>query len=190
MTQADSVLSTPPINTSVDPTRRRFLTVAAGASVASVGALTAAAMAPGIPAAVTIPPASPALRDAIRVLDGAHASLIAAQADNEEAEAMWTDWEAQNPQPASRKGQRRWFRRGADYHAKLTSPSWQALMKAEGVFAKAQTAVAAVPIVTVAELRTMATCSLKYDAVELVNHNEAPIAQRVASEVFGKGVQS
>jgi len=39
----------------VDPTRRRFLTVSAVASVASVGALTAAAMADPIPVAVTIP---------------------------------------------------------------------------------------------------------------------------------------
>jgi hypothetical protein len=51
MTQADSVLSTPPTNTSAidqpmmfpprDPTRRRFLTTAAGASVISVGSLAA-----------------------------------------------------------------------------------------------------------------------------------------------------
>jgi hypothetical protein len=75
MIQADRMLSMPPINTPVDPTRRRFLTVAAGASVASVasvGALTAAAMAPPIPAAVTMPQANPALRDAIRALAGAH----------------------------------------------------------------------------------------------------------------------
>jgi hypothetical protein len=50
MTQADSVLSTPPTNTPIDTTRRRFLTVAAGASVASVGTLAVAAMpAIGIP---------------------------------------------------------------------------------------------------------------------------------------------
>ena len=54
MTQADSVLSTPPTNTPVDTTRRRFLTVAAGASFVGVGSLAAAAMAPSVPAAVTI----------------------------------------------------------------------------------------------------------------------------------------
>jgi hypothetical protein len=43
MAQAESVLSTPPTNTPIDTTRRRFLTVAAGASVASVGAITVAA---------------------------------------------------------------------------------------------------------------------------------------------------
>jgi hypothetical protein len=39
MAKADSVLSTPPTNTPVDTTRRRFLTTAAGASVISVGSL-------------------------------------------------------------------------------------------------------------------------------------------------------
>jgi hypothetical protein len=44
MTQADSVLSTPPTNTPIDTTRRRFLTIAAGSSIASVGTLAVAAM--------------------------------------------------------------------------------------------------------------------------------------------------
>ena len=64
MTQADSVHSTPPTNTSatnparpVDPTRRHFLTVAAGASVASVGTLAVAAIATGAPpAALAVDP--------------------------------------------------------------------------------------------------------------------------------------
>jgi hypothetical protein len=47
MTQADRVVSTPPLNTPIDTNRRRFLTVAAGASV---GILAAAA---AMPAAVT-----------------------------------------------------------------------------------------------------------------------------------------
>jgi hypothetical protein len=66
MTQADSVLSTPRTNTSAidhpmmfppcDPTRRRFLAVAAVASVVSAGTLAAAAaMDPSVPAAVTMP---------------------------------------------------------------------------------------------------------------------------------------
>jgi hypothetical protein len=48
MIQADSVHSTPPLNMPIDTNRRRFLAVAAGASVASVGTLAVAAM----PAAV------------------------------------------------------------------------------------------------------------------------------------------
>jgi hypothetical protein len=60
MTQADSVLSTPPTNTSAidhpmmfpprDPTRRRFLAVAAVASALGAGTLAAAAaMDPSVP---------------------------------------------------------------------------------------------------------------------------------------------
>ena len=45
MTKADRVYSTPPTNTPIDTTRRRFLTVAAGSSIASVGSLAAAAFA-------------------------------------------------------------------------------------------------------------------------------------------------
>jgi hypothetical protein len=65
MAKATRVYITPPTNTSAidhpmmfpprDPTRRRFLTVAAGASVVGAGSLAAAAMAPNVPAAVTVP---------------------------------------------------------------------------------------------------------------------------------------
>jgi len=55
MAQADCVYNTPPINTPTDPTRRRFLAVAAFASAAGAGSLAAAAMAPNVPAAVTVP---------------------------------------------------------------------------------------------------------------------------------------
>jgi hypothetical protein len=65
MTQADSVYITPPTNTSAidhsmmfppcDPTRRRFLAVAAVASAVSSGTLAAATMAPNVPQAVTVP---------------------------------------------------------------------------------------------------------------------------------------
>jgi hypothetical protein len=44
MTQADSVHSTPPTNTPVDKTRRRFLATVAGASAISVGSLAAGAI--------------------------------------------------------------------------------------------------------------------------------------------------
>ena len=96
MAKADRVYITPPTNTPVDTTRRRFLAVAAFASVAGAGSLAAAAMTPNdVPQAVTVPngSASPALRSAFRALAKAHEALICAQADNEEAEAMWTDWQ-------------------------------------------------------------------------------------------------
>lgn len=69
MTQADRVLSTPPTNTSAlpaDPTRRRFLTVAAVGSMVSAGSLAAAAFTPNdIPQAVPSASSSAALRAAI-----------------------------------------------------------------------------------------------------------------------------
>jgi hypothetical protein len=56
MAKADRVYITPPTNTPVDTTRRRFLAVAAVASVVSAGTLAAAtAMDPSVPAAVTMP---------------------------------------------------------------------------------------------------------------------------------------
>jgi hypothetical protein len=56
MAKADRVYITPPINTPIDTTRRRFIAVAAFASVAGAGSLAAAAMAPkGVPQALTLP---------------------------------------------------------------------------------------------------------------------------------------
>jgi len=55
MIQADRMLSMPPTNTPVDTTRRRFLTVAAVGSIVGAGSLAVAAMAPNVPAAVTVP---------------------------------------------------------------------------------------------------------------------------------------
>jgi hypothetical protein len=99
MTQADSVLSTPPTNTSAidhpmmfpprDPTRRRFLTVAAGASFVGAGSLAAAAMAPpNVPQAVTTPvPSKPdpafALIADKRAAHIAHGEAIDAQDEAE-----------------------------------------------------------------------------------------------------------
>jgi hypothetical protein len=95
MTQADSVLSTPPTNTSAidhpmmfpprDPTRRCFLTVAVVASAVGAGTLAAAAaMDPSVPAAVTTPrhstpdPAFALIADK-RAADVAHCEAIDAQ---------------------------------------------------------------------------------------------------------------
>jgi len=89
MTRADSVLSTPPTNTPVDTSRRRFLTIAAVASAVGSGTLAAAAaMDPSIPAAVTMPrPSRPdpafALIAEKRAADIAHGEAIDAQDEAE-----------------------------------------------------------------------------------------------------------
>src|SRR5450631_1675084 len=95
MTQADSVHSTPPTNTSAidhpmmfpprDPTRRRFLAVAAVASAVGAGTLAAAAaMDPSVPQAVTMPrPSSPdpvfGLIEAHRKAHAAHVASLELQ---------------------------------------------------------------------------------------------------------------
>lgn len=198
MTQADRVLSTPPINTSAlpaDPTRRRFLTVAAVGSMVGAGTLAAAAFTPNDAAwAVTVPSDAPSLelREAIRRLAAAHETLIGAHATNEEAEAMWMDWQAQHPQPSSKRGTRKWIKAGSTYHQSVTAPSWQALMAAETAFAEAQAAVASVPVADLADVRALAACSVIYDRIELARVNRAPIGIIVAQQYFqlGRAVQS
>jgi hypothetical protein len=179
------VLSTPPTNTPTDTTRRRFLTVAAGASVATVGTLTAAVAIPAPPVG-----ASPALRAAVRDLERAHANLKIAQASSEEAEAMWTDWQVQNPQPASKRGIRRWIKRGSAYHQRLTAPSWQALLVAETAFTERQTAVAAVPIAGKGDLQALIAAAELYDVLYLARINRSPIARAVIAHFAREGVLS
>jgi hypothetical protein len=89
MTQADRVFSTPPTNTSainpVDPTRRGFITLAAGASIISVGSIAAVA---AMPIAAAIPNAEATTPDPVfalivakRAADIAHGEAIDAQDD-------------------------------------------------------------------------------------------------------------
>jgi hypothetical protein len=196
MTRADSVHSTPPTNTSAlpaDPTRRRFLTVAAVGSMVSAGTLAAAALTPNdVPQAVTMPAPSLELRAAIGRLARAHEALIVAKANNDEADAMFADWEVKNPKPVSKRGTRKWLKRGCAYHLSVTAPWWQAMMEAEKTFAEAQAAAAGVPIAGLADVQALAACSVIYDHVELARHNRAPIAHVVVQEYFrlGKAVQS
>jgi hypothetical protein len=93
MAQADRVHSTPPTNTSatnptrpVDPTRRGFITLAAGASIISVGSLAAVAM----PIAAAIPNTAAATADHAYALiaeklaaDAGHSVAIDAQDEAE-----------------------------------------------------------------------------------------------------------
>jgi hypothetical protein len=97
MTQADSVLSTPPTNAPIDTHRRRFLALAAGASVVSAGTLAAAAaMDPNVPAAVTTPrhsrpdPAFALIAEKLAA-DVAHCEAIDAQDEAEPNEGIDPD---------------------------------------------------------------------------------------------------
>jgi hypothetical protein len=93
MTQATRVHSTPPTNTSainpVDPTRRGFITLAAGASIISVGSLAAVA---AMPIADALPTAEAAADPAFALIaeklaaDVAHCAAIDAQDEAESDE--------------------------------------------------------------------------------------------------------
>jgi hypothetical protein len=84
MTQADRVLSTPPTNTSatnppgpVDQTRRGFITLAAGASIVSVGSLAAVAM----PISTTAQAGPDPIFAAIDAFHRADAAVVAVDGD-------------------------------------------------------------------------------------------------------------
>jgi hypothetical protein len=179
----------------VDPTRRRFLTVAAVGSMVSAGTLAAAALTPNdVPQAVTVPSdtSSPGLHTAIRRLAEAHAELEKAiEADNA-ANELFEAWLRSHPEPKSKRGKRRWIKQMGAYEREVVYADWQALIAAEQGYAAAQTAVAAIPIASATDLHAMAACSAKYDEVELNRHNRAPIARVVAQELFrlGKAVLS
>src|SRR6202163_4320687 len=107
MTQADRVF-TPPLRTSaidqpmkfppVDPTRRRFLTAAAGASFVGAGTLAAAAaMDPSVPAAVTMPRHSRpdpmfGMIEAHRRASAAHGTALGEQARLEQIGDLDAAW--------------------------------------------------------------------------------------------------
>src|SRR5471030_495286 len=104
MTKADRVFSTPPTNTSatntVDPTRRGFITLAAGASIISVGSLAAVA---AMPIAAALPTAEAATADPAFALiaeklaaDVAHCAAIDVQDEAESVSGFDSDvaWEA------------------------------------------------------------------------------------------------
>jgi hypothetical protein len=92
MIKADRVHSTPPTNTPIDTTRRRFLAVAAGASVVSVGTLAVAAMPTAAPdsAACAVDPAFALIR-AKREADVLHSWAIDAHDAAEEWQGPSSD---------------------------------------------------------------------------------------------------
>jgi hypothetical protein len=162
MAKADRVYITPPTNTSAidhpmmfpprDPTRRRFLAVAAVASVVSASTLAAATMATNVPQATPATMPSPALRAAIRALDLARAELVKAKAANTAAWDLAERCELDNPAPESKCGKRRWIKKAREYQLSVTPKPWQALMKAESDFDAAQIAVAMVPAGSAADI--------------------------------------
>ena len=56
---------------------------------------------------------------------------------------MFEDWLAQNPEPKSKRGGRRWIKRMGAYEREVMAAEFQALIAAEQAFSEAQDAVAA-----------------------------------------------
>jgi hypothetical protein len=101
MAKADRVYITPPTNTPVDPTRRRFLITAAIGSMVGAGSLGFAAAAPNnVPQAATNAGPSPIQRDSMfgmikahRMASAAHGIALGEQARLEqigELDAAWS----------------------------------------------------------------------------------------------------
>jgi hypothetical protein len=141
-----------------DPTRRRFLAVAAVSSIVAGGSL---AVAESVSQAVALSSASPsaALLSAVAELARAHAGLLAAEAKNDAAEDVLNAWQRSHPVPKSKRAKRKWVKKFDAYHRKITPEGWQALMAAELVFADAQCAVALVSIESAADLHGIVVAS-------------------------------
>jgi hypothetical protein len=202
MTQADRVLSTPRLTASktnppLDQARRRFLAVAAGASVAGVGSLAVAAAMPADAIAPTIAAraansleASQGMDAASDVLADALVRLIDAQEVYARAEATSEKWEAEHSVPTSKRGRRRYLKRLNAHRETFIPAAWQALMQAEADFAEAQAALAGVPIASMDDFKTMIVSAELYDDVDLCRINRAPIARAVVAYVAIQARQS
>lgn len=182
MAKATCVLSTPSTNTPVDPTRRRFLTVAAIGSMIGAGSLAAAAMAPNVPAAAAAPKgvpddskASPELRTAARALAASNDRLTAAKAVFDEADRKMEAWTEANPEPERKRAHKRWSRRWNEAHNKIAGDSWDAQIEAERDFRTCQIAVANVIPRDEADLMIKAAVAAIYDKVKHASYGDVAI---------------
>jgi hypothetical protein len=114
----------------IAPTRRRFLSQAAG--VAAGGTVFALATIP--PASAMVAPsglldpanASPALRAAAIALDEAHERLKAAKARFTADDLKAFEWRELNPKPTNWRAQKKWGRKWQDMQDATVGESWAA----------------------------------------------------------------
>jgi hypothetical protein len=200
MTQADRVHSTPPTNTSannqpvpVDPTRRRFLSHAAGVAAAGGTALALATIQPAAALATPAIPldpshASPALRDATRALDAASEVWKAAKADFVAEDLKAHGWQDANPEPKGRRAKKRhWARWRKERDRTAIHAVWQAQRSAEDDFNAALVVVARIAPRDMAELALKACIASVYEDgefFELLCGNSSPIARSVAGSLI------
>jgi hypothetical protein len=193
MTRADRVLSTPPTNTPVDTTRRRFLAVSSVAAAIGAGSLAAAAMATNdVPRAT---PASPArassgcsleMATALGLLDAASHRLRIADEANDRRTDLIDAWDRENPMPASKRGKRRNIKRAHAYYIAITGYEiWQAVVAAENDFHAAQEAIADIECLSREDLNLLIEASLMHDDRDLSRGNRAPIARALVRALAG-----
>jgi hypothetical protein len=144
MTEADSVHSTPPTNTS--PTRRNILsTIAAGGAIAALAISSSRANEPQAP--------SPIFAEASRAMAGVRERFSAAREATDEALNEVGAWERANPEPQSKRGRRRWNRRReALWLSPAATAAWQGQLEAENAFREAQATVAGLAVRNRADL--------------------------------------
>lgn len=157
------------------PSRRGFLALVGGsaAAVATVSTQPSMAALAGLP---DVSKASPAMKDAVIALRESHEALEAAQAAFAAADDKVTQWEAENPQPTSKRGKKRYWRKWSDYRNEVCDTAWHAQLDAEDDFKKAQGRVAKLQPANRDELYLMAAVAAIYDAAKLASGNDAIIS--------------
>lgn len=163
MAQADSHNTT---SAPVDPTRRRFLALVGGSAAAAATVSQGPAIAASSKALDTSK-VGPALRDAVIALRESHDALEAAKAGTDAAEAKVARWEEENPEPTSKRGKKRYWRKWAEYHREASDRAWFVQRDAENHFKAAQGRLAKMHPANQDELCLMAAAAAIYDAVKL-----------------------
>ena len=186
MAQADFNNST---TAPVDPTRRHFLSQAAG--VAAGGTVLAlATITPGPSTAAPATPldaskASPALRDAVVALRESHERLEAAKARFTADDLKMAEWHELNPEPTNRRARKRWRRKWQDMQDATAGESWAAQLEAEKDFHACQMAVAKVTPRDENDLVLKAAVAAVYDKEKgAYGLNVAVISYSVAFDLF------
>jgi hypothetical protein len=163
-----------------DTSRRNFLSQAAAAAAGSaVLAVATVSPRPAIAAPGAFADATKArseLTAAIRSLDEACRALGAARSVNRDIDQQVRQWKVANPEPASKRGLKRWTRKLQEYKRDLHS--WESRwiqFEAENQFRAAQLAVARIRPRDANELMRMAAASAYYENTPLRGYESVSV---------------
>jgi hypothetical protein len=164
-------------------TRRAFLSIAGGASLAALAPSTATRAEP-----------SPELAAAAGALEAALDRVQAARAAVRSVMTGVDAWEAANPRPSSKRGARRWKRAAERVrYSSEVNAAWLAQLNAEASYRRAQHAVSMIKAADIVELTFKAALAAHYDRTELASGQMAVIAYGVVVDIVnlnGKAVLS